>query len=136
MRPLTTLRDNSLRKASLTGEASRSLQAIARTRLLRSWILGQDRFLVITVVKDNRRINGTLFVHRASQRTSGSLRTRRSGDQTRGNRSLNISNSTDLSPRLLVLAGNIDRFHSLSHPLFDLRQRNKNISELLLEFWQ
>jgi hypothetical protein len=61
-RLLTALKKNSQRKASLTGE---SLEVFTNYRpdltVGVPWILGQGRFLVITVAKDNRRINGTVF---------------------------------------------------------------------------
>jgi hypothetical protein len=56
-RLLAALKENSQRKASLTGKAA-EIFANYRPDLTVSvsWILGHGRFLVITVMKSNRRI--------------------------------------------------------------------------------
>jgi len=61
-RLLAALKENSQRKASLTGKAA-EIFANYRPDLTVGvpWILGHGRFLVITVMKSNRRINGTVF---------------------------------------------------------------------------
>ncbi len=59
---MAALLKNSRRKASLTGEPV-NVFANYRQDLSRGvpWILGQGRFLVITVIKSNPRIDGTVF---------------------------------------------------------------------------
>ena len=59
---MAALGKNSRRKASLTGEPVNAF-ANYRKDLSRGvpWILGQGRFLVITVIKSNPRIEGTVF---------------------------------------------------------------------------
>jgi hypothetical protein len=61
-RPLAALKENRQRKASPTGKAA-EIFANYRPDLTVGvpWILGHGRFLVITVMKSNRRINGTVF---------------------------------------------------------------------------
>jgi hypothetical protein len=56
-RLLAALKKNSQRKKSYWREP-RGLRKLSSAP---DWILGQGRFRVITVVKDNRRINGTVF---------------------------------------------------------------------------
>lgn len=59
---LTALKRNNQRKANLTGAG---VEVFARYRpdltVGVPWILGHGRFLVITVLKDSRRINCTVF---------------------------------------------------------------------------
>src|SRR5260370_41850239 len=59
---MSALRKNSKKKASLT---AKPVSVFAKYRQDLStgvpWILGQGRFLVITVTKGNRRSNGTVF---------------------------------------------------------------------------
>jgi hypothetical protein len=59
---MAALEQNSRRKTSLT-EDPINVFANYRQDLSRgdTWILGQGRFLVITVTKNDRRINGTVF---------------------------------------------------------------------------
>jgi hypothetical protein len=61
-RLMAALGKNSKRKASLTGRGT-EVSARYRQDLSRGapWILGQDHFLVITVTKEDRPINGTVF---------------------------------------------------------------------------
>jgi hypothetical protein len=61
-RLLAALKENSQRKASPTGKAA-EIFANYRPDLTVGvpWILGHGRFLVIAVMKSNRRINGTVF---------------------------------------------------------------------------
>jgi hypothetical protein len=61
-RLLAALKENSQRKASLTGKAAEIFANYRRDLTVDvPWILGHGRFLVITVMKSNRRINGTVF---------------------------------------------------------------------------
>ena len=59
---LAALKETSRQKASFTGEAVEVLASDRPDQTIGTpWILGQGRFLVITVTKGSQRINGTVF---------------------------------------------------------------------------
>ena len=67
-RLLAALKENSQRKASLTGKAAEIFaNYLPDLTVGVPWILGHGRFLVITVMKSNRRIHGTVSKQRAGR---------------------------------------------------------------------